>query len=146
MDASPRGVHQRYDSLADLTAQPPGIGIFIEQAIDGCQGLRSRQTRVSKGWRQWDGDGLCRSALEAKMRDNLISFGDRHIFNQQANRTFALAHRGLGIIPELTKAFWHLLDLRTLLRVQLMPIASVVLLFDGSGLFQLTQFGIPFGF
>ncbi len=80
------------------------------------------------------------------MRDNLISFEDRHIFNQQANRTFALAHGGFGSIPELAKAFWDLLDLRTLFCAHLVLITSVVLLFDGAGCFQLTQLCIPLCF
>ena len=80
------------------------------------------------------------------MGDNLLSFEDGHIFNQQAHHSFALAHGGFGIMPELTKMFWDLLDLRTLWRVRLMLIGSVVLLFDGSGLFQFAQFGIPLRF
>src|SRR5713101_3060917 len=114
--------------------------------IDGGQRLGSGQARLGKRWRQRYVDRLCRSSLEANMRDNLISFVDGHIFDQEANRSFALAHGGLGIIPELAKTFWDLLDLRALFCAHLVLIASVVLLFDGSGFFQLTQLGIPLRF
>jgi len=80
------------------------------------------------------------------MCDNLISFVDGYIFQKPSHGAFALAHRGLGIIPELTKTLWDLLDLHTLFCAHLVLITSVVLLFDGSGFFQLTQLGIPLRF
>lgn len=67
------------------------------------------------------------------MCDNLLRFVDGHIFNQEANRSLALAHRGLRIMPKLTKAFRDLLNRRTLFCAHLMLIASVVLLFAGVG-------------
>src|SRR6266700_3295335 len=65
---------------------------------------------------------------------------------QQTHCAFALAHGSFRVIPELTKTFWDPLNLRTFLCAHLVLIASVVLLFDGSGFFQLTQLGIPLRF
>jgi hypothetical protein len=84
--------------------------------------------------------------VRADMRDDTIRFVDGHIFNYQAHRAFTLAYRGLGIIAELTEALWNLLDLCMLLCAHLVLVASTVLLFNSSGFFQLTQFGIPFRF
>src|SRR6266567_6966987 len=106
--------------LSDL-----GIGILIEQTIDGFQRRWCRQARLSKRWGKCNRDGLHCSSLEANMGDNLIGFVDRHIFNQQTKRSFALAYAGFRIIPELAKAFWDLCDLCTLLCVHLMLITLV---------------------
>src|SRR5437588_4987255 len=92
----------------------PCIRILLKKAIPGRPGLWSGQARLGKRWRQWHSDGLRRPSLEANMGDNLLSFVDGHIFKQQAHRSFALAHGGFGISPELTKTFWYLLDLGTL--------------------------------
>jgi len=86
------------------------------------------------------------SSLEANVGDNLLGFVNGHIFNHQPHRAFALAHAGLRIVPELTKAFWSPIDFRTLFRADLMLIALVGALFDGACLFQLTQFRVPFRF
>ncbi len=78
----------------------------------------------SKRWRQRHVDRLRRSSLEANMRDNLLSFVDGHIFDQEARRAFSLAHSGQGIIPERFRQFWNLACLRTLLCAHLMLIGS----------------------
>jgi hypothetical protein len=46
-----------------------------------------------------------------------------------------LAHRRLGVIPELAEAFWDPIYLGTFFRARLMLIALVVALFDSSRLF-----------
>ncbi len=79
--------------------------------------------------RKRHGDRLRCSPFEANMRDNLISFVDGHIFNHQAHGAFALALRRPGIIPELAKASWNLLDLLMLLHAHLVLIGSSVLLY-----------------
>jgi len=80
------------------------------------------------------------------MSNNVIRFVDRHIFHHQAKGAFALTHGSFGIIPELAKTLWDLLDLCTLFYAHLMLIALVVSLFNGSRLFQRAQFAIPLRF
>ena len=86
--------------LSDL-----GIGILIEQTIDGCQRRMAPSSATGQTVEEGHVDGLRCTSLEANMRDNLICFVNGHIFNQEAHHTFSLAHGGLGIMPELTKAF-----------------------------------------
>jgi hypothetical protein len=85
--------------------------------------------------RKRHGDRLRCSPFEADLRDDVIRFVDGHIFNHQAHHAFALAHRRLGVIPELAEAFWDPIYLGTFFRAHLMLIALVVALFDSSRLF-----------
>lgn len=89
----------------------------------------------SKRGRERHCDGLGCSPLKAGMCDNVIRFVDGHIFNDQAHRTLALAHGGLGAIPELAEAFRDPIYLGAFFRAYLVLIALVVAFFDGSCLF-----------
>ena len=81
------------------------------------------------------------------MGDNLIGFVDGHILNEEAHRAFAFAHGGLGIMSRTGESVLGPPAIsRALLRTYLVLIALVVLFFNSSCLFQLTQFGIPFRF
>jgi hypothetical protein len=72
------------------------------------------------------------SPFEADVRDNLLGFVDGDVFNQQAYRTFTLSRCDLGIIPELAKPCWHLLDVRTFFRPYSLLITLIVALFNGT--------------
>jgi hypothetical protein len=79
------------------------------------------------------------------MCDDVIRFVESHIFHHPAERAFALAHAGLGVIPELTKAFPDPIDLGAFFCAHcLAGRFGCVARATGSCLFQFTQFGIPF--
>ena len=122
------------------------IGILLKEAIHGGSRLWDGQAGLGEGRRQRHRDGLCCSSLEANVGHNLIVFVDGHILNEEAHRSLALTHGRLGVSPELVEALWDSSYLVALLRAYLVLIALVVLFFNGSCLFQFTEFGIPFGF
>ncbi len=144
---SERGVHQRFDTLADLTARRP-LHPYTPQGGDpwlpGSQGQSSGIEQKGGG----KGTVIVCVAPPLKRIWATIWSALWTVTSSITKRTARLRWRAvvLGSFQKCRKRSGiPSISVRSSVR-HLMLIALLVLLFDGAGFFQLTQFGIPFGF
>src|SRR5215469_5106562 len=91
MDASPRGVHRRYESEARLSCSATSASVYSSRRRSMAAKVSGAVKRYSSErgrGRERYGDGLCCSPLEANMGHKLVGFVDRHSCKQEAHRAF----------------------------------------------------------
>src|ERR1019366_3263851 len=124
-----------------------GVGVAVEELVDGGDGLGGRLAELGGGGRDGQGDGAGLAGGEADVRgDGVPGPGDGDVGEQQPGDALALAGRGGGVVPDRGQVGDQLLDPGFLGIGELRGAVLAGVVVGVLGLAQGPERGVPVGF